>query len=235
MLYKQCYLFVCTQSLLFYASTITAHTSQPLINQTKDIMTSNAQSLSSWFKTTIANKSFMDQLTLIKLLIVDIDGSLTDGRVECSATSEGTRYFSTQDGYGIKQLMNNGFLIAFISGKACESGKQRARVLGIPDELCILGTEAKNAAVTRLQKQFNLTSENILVFGDDIIDAQVKVAQPNSLFVCPSNSPFYIQALADRIVPCSGGNDAFRLLADLMLYQQGTHQMQQVITQTLAQ
>ncbi len=216
--------------LLGSATIYCAHNIYKTLNSGKRIIMNDNNSVVTWFKNATNNPSLMHRLKTISLIIADIDGSLTDGRVECRADGEGTRYFSTQDGYGTKRAMEAGIAIAFVSGKGSGSGLNRARILAIPEKFCVLGSEDKRIAVKQLQLRENISEENTLIFGDDILDAQVKIDQPNSFFVCPNNSPFYIQGLGDLVIPRDGGHHAFRLLLDLLLYARGQHQLQTTIT-----
>ncbi len=196
----------------------------------KDSKMLNTQSAYAWFKAQLANEQLVAKLQTINLLIFDIDGSLTNGTMEYQADKEGTRYFSILDGYGIKEAMNTGLTIAFLSGKNCASGKKRAQALGIPDHLCILGSGDKRPDVQALLTQLNNAPHNTIIYGDDILDARVKQHIPDIIFACPSNSPFYIQALSDIALPLGGGEHACRLLLDLILYVQNKHAMQDIIT-----
>ena len=186
-----------------------------------------------WFKSIIKDNDLVEKIKAIKLIIVDIDGSLTDGTVECTNNSEGTRWFSTQDGYGTRKTMQIGIKIAFVSGKGSESGLYRAKMLGIHEEFCFLGVLDKRIVATQLQKTHHITSNELCVYGDDFLDAQIKLSQKEVLFVAPENAPFYIQSAADMTLPLSGGNHAFRLMLDLILYVKKQHFAQDLIAHAL--
>ncbi|MBX9830881.1 hypothetical protein K2X40_02905 [Candidatus Babeliales bacterium] len=186
-----------------------------------------------WFKQSLENKELVEQLKKIKLIIADIDGSLTDGNLEYTEEKENSRRFSTQDGFGIIKAMKAGILVAFLSGKDHGSIKARAQLLGIPNDLFIGGRKDKLVVIEQIQQKHELADHEVLIFGDDHFDAFVKQQNPSILLATPSNAPFYYHNFADLVVPREGGNHSFRLLVDLILYFQGKHFDHQLITQAL--
>jgi len=189
----------------------------------------------SWFKTALENKEIVERLKNIKLIISDVDGSLTDAKVYVDEEGERGRFFSTQDGYIVKPALEHGIKISLMSGKANKSTEIRAKYIGIPESLCFTGNLNKIELIKKLADEHGLNPDQILIFGDDMPDARVKLASWANVFACPANTPFYIQlAAADLVIPRSGGNDAFRLLLDLILYVQGVHEAQDLIKKSLS-
>lgn len=188
-----------------------------------------------WFKEMLGNKKLVEHLKKITLVITDVDGSLTDGTVHYDAQGEADRMYSPQDGHMIGLAKANGIKVAFLSGNAGASIVSRAKKLNIPEDLMILGSSKdKVAAVKKLQKVAGATSEQTLVFGDDILDSSVKQADPAIFFAAPNNSVFYIKPLADCITPNNAGaGSALRLVLDLLLYVQEKHLCQDLIKQSL--
>ena len=176
-----------------------------------------------WFKKNLANTTLVTSFKKIKLIIMDIDGTLTDGTITFSPTEEGGRNFSIIDGYAFRPAINAGIIIALVSGKMNCSTFIRGKDLGIPPELCIVGRTDKNVVIQELQKKYGCSADNTLVVGDDVPDASVKKAGAAALYVCPANTPFYLQPLADMVLPREGGKHATRLLLDFVLYVQGAH------------
>ena len=189
--------------------------------------------ITNWFKQITKNKPLINDIKKIKLIIIDIDGALTDGNVEYIESREGGRRFSTQDGFTIKKALAVGLIPVFVSGKKHPSAEHRAEILGMPKENCITGLAEKPSTVEMLQKKFSVTPEQTLIWGDDFLDAEIKLKNPSSLFATPKNAPFYIQNMANIVVPKEGGDHAFRLLLDLVLYVQEKHFAQELITKTL--
>jgi 3-deoxy-D-manno-octulosonate 8-phosphate phosphatase (KDO 8-P phosphatase) len=192
-----------------------------------------AQSDILWFKTILTHKELIDKLKRIKLVIADVDGSLTNTLIAVDAHGEGARQFNIQDGYITVKAQTAGVIISFMSGKDNSSTLQRAQKLGIPAEHCAVGLLSKPEAVEALQKKLGLTSDQTLIFGDDYLDVEVKLKNAAGIFSCPSNAVFYIQPHADFVVPKAGGDGAFRLLLDLLLYVQDKHFAGNMITHAL--
>lgn len=184
----------------------------------------------AWFKQCLADSELIEKFKKVKLAILDVDGSLTDGNIAYTADTELFREFSVQDGYAINYALSNTDLsIAFVSGKLHGSAHFRARMLGIPEHLCLDGKRDKVTIVKGMVADEKFELNQILFFGDDCFDATVKIKLPEIVFGAPSNAPFYYQDLADVTVPKPGGKHSFRLLLDLLLYLRGKHFAQDLI------
>lgn len=188
----------------------------------------------AWFNQCLTNQSLVEKLQKIKLIVTDIDGSLTDGNIAYTDEKELSRRFSILDGFGIAQAQKAGFVVAFISGKKHQSAHVRAEKLKIPEKLCFDGQEAKGDIIAKLQQEYDITDQEVLLFGDDYFDAIVKTKLKNIVFTCPLNAPFYFQTMADLVIPKNAGNHAFRLLLDLLLYIQKKHFAQELIDASLS-
>jgi 3-deoxy-D-manno-octulosonate 8-phosphate phosphatase (KDO 8-P phosphatase) len=182
-----------------------------------------------WFKECLAHTSLVEKLKAIKLIVSDIDGSLTDGYMEYTAQEESSRRFSIVDGMAMAHAAKIGLPIALVTGKKHHSAHVRAEKLKIPDELCFEGHKDKKIIIQTLLSKYNLIANQIVLFGDDYFDAIVKVEMPSIVFASPCNAPFYFQDLADVIIPRQSNNHSFRLLLDLILYLQKKHFAQEII------
>lgn len=187
----------------------------------------------TWFKESLADQLLANKLQNIKLIITDIDGSLTDGYMDYTTTEELSRRFSILDGMAIAHSQKVGLPIAFLSGKKHQSGALRARKLGIPEDLYFEGREDKKNVIEELVKRLSLNLNNIMLFGDDYFDTVVKTQFPTLVFAAPLNAPFYLHNLADIVLPKQSNNHAFRLLLDLILYLQKKHFAQELIDTAL--
>lgn len=181
------------------------------------------QSDIAWFKHILQSEKIVSALKNIKLFVCDVDGTLTNAGIDILPSGEGGRSFSVQDGYIVKHMQKSGITLALMSGKDNISTIQRGKGLGIPEEFLIVGMLEKTEAVQKMQKSLGVSSSQTLIMGDDYLDTKVKLNNAVALYVCPSNTPFYLQTAADIIVPRSGGNSAFRLFTDLLLYVQDKH------------
>jgi 3-deoxy-D-manno-octulosonate 8-phosphate phosphatase (KDO 8-P phosphatase) len=188
----------------------------------------------AWFKAIINNPSLVAKLSAIKLIIFDVDGTLTNAGIAIDDQGEGPRIFDIQDGYAFGPAQKAGLTIALMSGKQNISTILRGKTLGVPEELCLVGILNKPESVKKIQAILNITPEQTLAFGDDYLDAQIPQTSTVKLFACPANTPFYYQDSADLVVPRTGGSGAARLLLDLILFVQGKHFSQDAITQSLS-
>ena len=110
-----------------------------------------------------------EALKKIKLLVIDVDGVLTDGRIWLGADDDWKRKFSVRDGVGIKRVLSHGYQVAIITGSKSKDVRLRAKFLGI--ELYYEGCEDKVGPYEDLLKKTGLSSEEVLYIGDDIFDA----------------------------------------------------------------
>lgn len=187
-----------------------------------------------WFKNCIENKNLISKIEKIKLIVTDIDGALTDGYLYITPdrTDTVSKKFSVQDGFVINEIIKNSLLkIAFLSGRNDAVTKIRAKMLGIPEDMCIIGSTNKPEKIKILQKNNKILKEETLHFGDDFLDYQTK--NEVSIFACPDNAPFYIKHAADLIIPKNSNSNAFRVLLDLILYIQKKHFVQDLIKETI--
>jgi len=182
-----------------------------------------------WFKNSLKDENLVKRLKEIKLIVLDIDGSLTDALVFTLPDGEEIKGYSVQDGFAISQIMKNDLLkIALLSGKNGKSVELRAAKLKIPKEFVFLGVDSNKSEVIRgLQAKLDVKKSEILLFGDDILDLEAK--NEVGMFVCPKNSLFYVKAYADLLIDKNGGFGALRMLLDLILFVQGKHFVQSFI------
>lgn len=186
-----------------------------------------------WFATCLANAKLMQKLKSCKLLVCDVDGTLTNAHIFLPNEHDELKGFSVQDGFGINQAIKAGLQIGFLSGRNSDMVSLRAKRLGVPKELCLLGIDTnKIATLERMQSFAKATKEETIYIGDDILDIEARDAC--ALFVAPNNAPFYIQNAADLTIPLDGGYGAVRILLDLVLYGQKRHFAQNLIKKSLS-
>lgn len=113
----------------------------------------------------------VSKLKKIKLLIMDVDGVLTDCRIFMDASGEWRRLFSIRDGYGLKILMEAGYKTAIITGSKAKDIQDRARTLKI--DYFFEGTLEKLPAFEDILKQSGLKADEVAFIGDDVFDIPV--------------------------------------------------------------
>jgi len=152
----------------------------------------------------------------IKLLVLDVDGIMTDGRLLYGANGEVVKTFHALDGHGIRMLMQCGIQIGIISARESLMVTKRASDLGI--KYVQQGIHDKHAALTSLLKQLNLHEKDCCYMGDDVIDLPVLTKVGFAVSV-PNGHPEVILR-ADFITNANGGNGAVREICDLILRAQ---------------
>ncbi|MCS4306646.1 3-deoxy-D-manno-octulosonate 8-phosphate phosphatase (KDO 8-P phosphatase) [Rheinheimera pacifica] len=152
----------------------------------------------------------------IKLLICDVDGVFSDGRIYLGNQGEELKAFHTRDGYGVKALRQAGIEVAVITGRNSAIVQQRMTSLTVP--YIYQGQENKLAAFADLRQQLQLTPEQIAYIGDDLPDWAVM--QHCGLSVAVKDAHPYLRQHAHYITTMAGGFGAVRELCDLILISQ---------------
>jgi 3-deoxy-D-manno-octulosonate 8-phosphate phosphatase (KDO 8-P phosphatase) len=151
-----------------------------------------------------------ERLKRIRLLILDVDGVMTDGRVFWLENHGWTRNFHVKDGYGLQLLMRAGISVAVISGGDSKDVRVRMEFLKIP--YVFLGDADKTKALRKIIRATGLDTSQMAFMGDDLIDIPIleKVGLPVTV-------PHAVDAVKDRchyITQAAGGFGAVRELAD---------------------
>ena len=173
------------------------------------------------------NQKLLNKAKNIRLLLLDVDGVLTDGRLYYGNNGEELKAFNIQDGLGIKLLQRNGIQVGIITGRSSELLARRASELGI--ELVIQGREDKLTALNEILedmqqaiKDDNQTSykmEQIAFLGDDLPD--LAVIRRVGLGVAVANATSFVVENAYWQTSTKGGDGAVRELAEMLLQAQG--------------
>lgn len=146
-------------------------------------------------------------LSKIKFVVCDVDGTLTDGGMYI--TSEGTHFkrFNTKDGMAVKMLYQNNYHVGLIShSKITEMVEERARMLSIKH--CYVGDENKLTILNQWIKELNITLDEVAYLGDDINDQEIM--ENVGFSICPSDSSNQILNIAHIILKSKGGDACLR-------------------------
>lgn len=154
----------------------------------------------------------------IKLLVCDVDGVFSDGRIYLGNDGEELKAFHTKDGFGIKALGSNGVDVAIITGRRSAIVANRMSALNVKH--IIQGQENKLPALNQLATQLNLVAEQIAYIGDDIPDLPCILQVGLGVSVSDAH-PKVLQS-ADYTTFTKGGFGAVRELCDLIMLSQGT-------------
>jgi 3-deoxy-D-manno-octulosonate 8-phosphate phosphatase (KDO 8-P phosphatase) len=154
-----------------------------------------------------------------RLVVLDVDGTLTDGRVIYAGTEE-VATFHVHDGLGLVWLREAGLQVAWISGRGSRAVERRARELGVRE--LRLGVPDKARALEELQRQLDVAPEHTVAMGDDFPD--LPMAALARLFVAPANARPEVRERAQLVTRAAGGAGAVRELAERMLAARGLWQ-----------
>ncbi|MEB3194962.1 MAG: HAD family hydrolase [Cyanobacteriota bacterium] len=157
------------------------------------------------------------QLRQLRLLVLDVDGVLTDGGLWTTETGEVFKRFDVRDGLGIRLLQQAGLEVAWLSGGKSGATEQRARYLGISHVLT--GVRDKPAALAALQAQLGVSRAESAFVGDDLNDLAVRPAI--GLLVCTADAVAPLRQRADWVLDRNGGDGAVRRLAEEILRARG--------------
>lgn len=152
------------------------------------------------------------KLENIRLVAFDVDGVFTDGRFYLSDDGVESKTFHTQDGFGIRRLIEGGFEVAVISGRRSKAVQLRMTELGVGH--IILGCSDKLAAFDRLLDELGLEPGQAAYTGDDLPDMQLLQRAGTSFAV--ANAVPEIRAVSDYTTRARGGQGAVREICDLL-------------------
>ena len=153
----------------------------------------------------------------VRLLILDVDGVLTDGRLYYGQDGAEFKAFHVQDGSAIKRILAADIAVAIISGRKSEAVRLRAAELGIP--YLYAGVEDKAAALEALCRAAATDAQSMAHVGDDVADLAL-FERVGMAFAVPDAHPAVL-ARADHVTQAAGGRGAVREVCDLLLTAQG--------------
>lgn len=154
----------------------------------------------------------VDRLARIKILLLDVDGVLTDGRVFWSSTGW-TRFFDVKDGYGIRLAQKTGLEIAFLSGADSVDVRERAKRLGVKHT--VLGSEDKIVGFREILSATGHRPEDACYIADELFD--IPVLESVGLAVTVPHAPKAVKSVCAYVTHAEGGRGAVRELIDMIL------------------
>lgn len=157
------------------------------------------------------------KLADIRLLLLDVDGVMTDGGIIYDSNGVETKVFNVKDGHGIKMLQRHGIEVGIITGRTSKVVELRALELGI--SLVYQGSLKKIESYLDIQQKTGLTDNQIAYMGDDVID--VPVMKRVIFAAAPADALGEAKAAADYVSGCPGGRGAVREVCDLILKGRG--------------
>lgn len=154
-------------------------------------------------------------MNAIKLLLLDVDGTLTDGKIYYSSSGEEIKAFNVKDGLGISRLQKRGVEIGIITGRYSSIVERRAEELGI--KLVFQGERDKCAVLERILSQGKFKAGEIAYMGDDLNDLDIMKAV--GYRICPNDACLQVKEISDFVTTRNGGDGAVREFIDYLFTQ----------------
>ncbi len=168
-------------------------------------------------KTTTLPAGVTDRMEQIQLLLLDVDGVLTDGRLGRTAGGEEIKFFSVSDGLGIRMAQNAGLQVGFLTGRKSKEVESRARELGV--EIVVQGSRDKARDLETILAENSLDVSRVAFMGDDLPD--LPVLQQVGFSAAPANAAEEVLERVDYVTERKGGEGAVREVVDLLLKAAG--------------
>ena len=149
----------------------------------------------------------------IRLLVMDVDGVMTDGKVTYTSDGQELKSFNIKDGLAIKRAQASGIETAIITGRKSPMVERRALELGIAH--LIQGREDKLNALSDLLAQMDLSLDQVAYIGDDLPD--LTAIESVKLGACPADAASEVQSRANWVSTRVGGDGCVRELCDLLV------------------
>lgn len=147
-----------------------------------------------------------DKARAIRVVILDVDGVLTDGRIGYDGSGQEIKFFDVKDGHVIKLLRRAGFVVGILSGRSSKANQIRARELDL--DFLMQNEKIKLDAFERLIRELGVAPEECLYIGDDLVD--IPVFRVCGLGVAVGDAVDEAKAAADIVTQATGGRGAVR-------------------------
>jgi 3-deoxy-D-manno-octulosonate 8-phosphate phosphatase (KDO 8-P phosphatase) len=164
----------------------------------------------------------LDRARRIKLMVFDVDGVLTDGRLWYTSDGRELKSFHSFDGHGVKMLASSGVRCAILSGRKSPAVAARAKEIGIG--LVRQGVARKREEFAKMIKRLRLEPSAAGYMGDDLVD--VPVLRRCGFACSPREAPEQVRQCAHYICSAPAGGGAVRELCEFIMRAQGTLERQ---------
>lgn len=152
-------------------------------------------------------------LTQIRLFAMDVDGTLTDGKIYISNEGEAMKAFSPKDGLGIKLLKRHGIIPAIITGRTSKIVENRCREIGI--DVLYQGIRNKAATLQEIMQTYELHREQVAYIGDDMND--LSAMEVAGITFAPADCARQLIPFVDILLTKKAGESPVREAIDLIL------------------
>lgn len=165
-----------------------------------------------------------DRAKLIKLIVFDVDGVMTDGSLYLGDDGQEFKAFYAHDGHGLKMLKHSGVELAIITGRTSQTVIHRAKNLGISH--LYQGVEDKLEAYLHLTQALNMEPQFSAFMGDDVVD--LPPMRRAGLAISVPAAPSLVKQHSHYITKQDGGRGAVREVCELLMHAQQTFDNQMV-------
>jgi len=161
---------------------------------------------------------FVARARKIRLLVMDVDGVLTDGQMGVSEGGDELKFFHSHDGVAVALAKRAGIKTAMVTGEQSASAKARGAKLGV--DAVLLGVRHKGESLEALVSEYAIPMEAVAYIGDDLLD--IPALQRVGLAVAVADAVAEVKAIAHVITRAAGGRGALRECVEAILRAQGT-------------
>lgn len=158
--------------------------------------------------------------SLIRLVLFDVDGVLTDGRLFLDDTGKESKAFHSRDGHGLKMLQTTGVEIGIITGRSSRVVELRAAELGVRH--LFQGCQDKLPVYQQLVGKHGFDPKVVAFVGDDVVDLPIMTRV--GLAVAPQDAHHLVKQRAHWVTPSKGGQGAARDVCELIMEAQGNYE-----------
>ncbi|MBN1228012.1 MAG: HAD-IIIA family hydrolase [Deltaproteobacteria bacterium] len=157
------------------------------------------------------------KLKRIKLLLLDVDGVLTDGSITYDERGKEIKSFNVKDGLGIRMLLNSGINVGIVTGRSSKAVYHRCHNLGI--SLVFDGVRDKASALDMILRRTQLLAQEVAFAGDDLLD--LPILKRVGLSIAVADAHEIVRNNVDMITLAKGGDGAVREICEHILKAQG--------------
>lgn len=165
----------------------------------------------------VTDERLLNKIRKVRLLILDVDGVMTDGRIIIDDAGLESKQFDVRDGHGLKILMRCDIGVALLTGRRSKVVEHRAADLGITE--VYQGVWNKAEAFTGILERYRLASVETAYVGDDIVD--IPLLKRVGFSVAVADAVPEARKVADYVTKRTGGRGAVREVCELILIAQG--------------
>lgn len=162
-------------------------------------------------------QAVVNKLRQVELMLLDVDGVLTDGTIIYSDDGIETKVFHVRDGLGIRLLMNAGVQVGIVTGRAGRALKHRCENLGI--HLVFDGVRDKAAVLPSISRETGIAPENTAFVGDDFPD--IPLLKRVGVAIAVNDAHELVRGQADMVTEEKGGKGAVREICEAILKAKG--------------